>query len=216
MGPVSAAMAALCHPRPLYWLALQQAGLAGFQGWCICLAMRSPEDHETDADDLIRIGTVASVDLAAARCTVTIDEGAVTGPLRWIEGSMGATRSWSPPSIGEQVLVLAPAGETAAAVVLRGLVSQDFPAPDDRAVELIKFSDGAVVSYDAEAHALEITLPAGATLAISASGGVTIDGDVEVTGKLTASDDVIGGGKSLKTHTHGGVQAGGAQTGQPT
>jgi phage baseplate assembly protein V len=43
----------------------------------------------------------------------------------------------------------------------------------------------------------------------------TINGNVQVNGTLTASVDVIGGGKSLKTHKHGGVTVGGGQTGVP-
>lgn len=181
--------------------------------------MRTPEDTETDADGLIRLGAVASVDLVAARCTVTLDDSGgdavTTPPLRWIEPRMGNTRCWSPPSVGEQVILLCAGGEIGGAVVLRGLVCEAFTAPDNRAIDLVKFSDGAVLSYDSAAHALEITLPAGATASLSAPGGVAITGDVTLTGKLTASDDVIASGKSLKSHKHSGVQAGGAQTGTP-
>lgn len=50
---------------------------------------------------------------------------------------------------------------------------------------------------------------------------VAITGDLEVTGTIhtpstiTGDTDVVGGGKSLKTHTHGGVQTGGGNTGAP-
>ena len=49
------------------------------------------------------------------------------------------------------------------------------------------------------------------------SGGpaATFDGDMHTTGTMTADTDVIGGGKSLKTHTHNGVQTGGGNTGAP-
>jgi len=177
--------------------------------------MRTPEDIETDADGLIRLGTVASVDLAGARCTVRIDEDAESPPLRWIETRMGATRTWSPPSIGEQVLVLCPAGEIAAGIVLRGVASDAHPAPGTTLRELIRFADGAEIAYDPESHELEAVLPSGATAMLVADGGITITGDITLTGKLTASDDVIAGGISLKNHKHGGVQAGGAQTGAP-
>lgn len=49
----------------------------------------------------------------------------------------------------------------------------------------------------------------------SHTGPVSINGDVGVTGTVTASTDVIGGGKSLKTHTHSGVLTGGGNTGAP-
>jgi phage baseplate assembly protein gpV len=50
---------------------------------------------------------------------------------------------------------------------------------------------------------------------VNVVGNVAVNGEVTVTGKVTADDNVIGGGKSLKTHKHGGVQVGGAQTGAP-
>lgn len=45
---------------------------------------------------------------------------------------------------------------------------------------------------------------------------VQTGGDVSMSGTLTAATDVVGGGIHLKTHTHGGVTAGGAQTSPPT
>lgn len=179
------------------------------------MALRTPEDVETDPDNLIRLGAVASVDLAAARCTVTFDDDVTSPPLRWIEPRMGATRTWSPPSPGEQVVVLCPAGEIGAGLVLRGIVSDAAPPPGSGLKELIVFPDGAQIGYDPDSHELDIFLPAGASATIVADGGLTITGDVIVTGKLTASDDVIGGGKSLKNHKHTAVSAGTAQSGPP-
>lgn len=195
--------------------------MAGLPGNRHSVPMRTPQDAPTDPDELIRFGTVASVDLGAARCTVRIDEEAESPPLRWIEARMGTLRTWSPPSLGEQVVLLCPAGEIAAAVVLRGLVCDAFPAPDNTEIALMRFADGAVIAYDPQSHELAFELPDGATASILATGGVAIDGplsvngDVTVTGTVTASVDVVAGGKSLKTHVHPGVQAGGSQTGAP-
>ena len=44
---------------------------------------------------------------------------------------------------------------------------------------------------------------------------VQTDGDVSMSGTATVAVDVIGGGISLKNHTHGGVTAGGANTAVP-
>ncbi len=183
--------------------------------------MRTPEDIDTDPDGIVRLGRVMSVDLAAARCTVSFDDDAESPPLRWMEARMGATRTWSPPSVGEQVILLCPAGEIAAAVVLRGLVSEARPAPGASTRELIQFEDGAVLAYDPASHELEAVLPAGGTVSIIADGGVTIDGnvtilgDLGVIGQVTSTVDVVAAGKSLKSHKHGNVQAGAAQTGEP-
>lgn len=187
--------------------------------------MRSPESTPSDPDELIRFGRIASVDLAAARCTVTLDEDgpdggasgeAVTGPIRWIEGRAGQTRTWSPPSVGEEVVLLCPGGMIGSAVALRGLANSDNTPPNTTRTEMVKFSDGAILSYNPEGHALAFALPAGATLGITSRGGITIEGDIALTGRLTASDDVIASGKSLKNHTHGGVQSGSSQTGAPS
>jgi phage baseplate assembly protein V len=184
--------------------------------------MRTPEDSETDADNLVRLGTIASVDLAAARCVVSLADGVETPPVRWMESRMGAVRIWSPPSEGEQVLLLCPAGEISGGIAVRGIPSDAFPVPTN-APDLthIEFPDGAAISYDHAAHALLVTLPAGGTATLNVPSGVFINGPVEVngdviiTGTATASEDVVGGGKSLKSHMHGGVQAGSAQTGAP-
>lgn len=53
--------------------------------------------------------------------------------------------------------------------------------------------------------------PGGATI----NGPLAVNDDVSITGTATAADDVIGGGKSLKGHKHGNVQAGTSQTGAP-
>ncbi len=177
--------------------------------------MRTPEDTPTDADQLIRFGTIASVDLAAARCTVSLDDDAVTGPVRWLETRMGQTRTWSPPSVGEQVLVLCPAGEIGAAVALRGLVSDAFPPPGDDLIEIMKFKDGAALSYDTDNHALAFVLPEGGSLRVVAPGGMTLEGDLACTGTVKADGDVVAGTISLKNHKTTGVAAGAALSGPP-
>ena len=182
--------------------------------------------------ELMRFGKVAEVDLAARRCTVDTGE-LTTAPVRWLAPRAGATKAWSPPSVGEQVLLFCPGGEFTAAVALLGLESDANQLPGDSLKELIQFADGAVLSYDPEAHALEAALPAGATARIAADGGITLVGDVTITGDLlvegdsegqgnvtvqgsvAADDDVTAGSISLQQHKHGGVQAGGGQTGLP-
>lgn len=44
---------------------------------------------------------------------------------------------------------------------------------------------------------------------------IVLDGNVTVTGELTAAVDVIGGGKSLKNHVHSGVTTGSGNTAKP-
>lgn len=49
---------------------------------------------------------------------------------------------------------------------------------------------------------------------VNIKGNVNIEGDEKVSGNVTASD-CIGGGKSLSSHVHGGVESGGSTTGGP-
>lgn len=169
----------------------------------------------------IRLGTVAQVDLAQARCRVQTG-GMVTDYLPWFVTAAGNLITWSPPTVGEQVFVLSPEGDTLGGVVVRGLYSDAFPAPSASADEhLVRFPDGAVIRYDSAAHSLQAILPGGGKAQITASGGVTVDGpvtingDVTVSGKVTASTDVIGGGISLKIHKHLQVTPGNGVSGLP-
>lgn len=63
--------------------------------------------------------------------------------------------------------------------------------------------------------------PSAKTITLSAPGGVTINantqinGNLSVSGTITAAVDVIGAGKSLKSHVHGGVSPGSSNTGTP-
>lgn len=59
-----------------------------------------------------------------------------------------------------------------------------------------------------------IIIDSSGNLTINASQ-VIINSDVQVNGTLTATENVIGGGISLKEHTHGGVTAGSSTTGIP-
>lgn len=152
--------------------------------------------------DLLRFGTVETVDLAAATATVACGE-VVSPPLHWLQFA-GEFRLWSPPSKGEQVLLLCPEGDIAGGVILRGLNSTSFPAPASGANPQLHGKDGLIITLTSDG--IQITAP----------GGVAIDGNLNVTGLIAAGEDVVGGGISLKSHTHGGVQAGTAQTGAPS
>jgi hypothetical protein len=48
-----------------------------------------------------------------------------------------------------------------------------------------------------------------------ATNAGTITGSLNATGTVTGQADVVGGGKSLKTHTHSGVTTGSGNSGPP-
>jgi len=167
------------------------------------------EDIPADLSTLIRLGTIVSVTLDPPRCVVRYgdpdtDEDCETPPIRWVAGRAGKTRNWSPASEDEEVVLLCPDGQIGNAIAILGLNNDNAPPPGNTLAEVVEYQDGARIGYDPVGHALTAILPAGATAAIDAPGGLTIRGDVTIEGKLTASDDVIGGGKSLKGHYHPG------------
>ncbi|WP_421576596.1 phage baseplate assembly protein V [Stenotrophomonas maltophilia] len=177
--------------------------------------------------NLLRDGVVTEVDHHRHRCRVQTGE-AHTDFLPWFSAAAGELRTWAAPSSGEQVALLCGDGDLANAIVLRGLYCEQFPAPSaSPSLTLIQFKDGAVVSYDHDAHALSAVLPAGGTMAITADGGTTItgpvtikgatsiEGKVTVTGKVEVSEDVIAAGVSLTKHKHAAVQPGGGTSGPP-
>lgn len=196
------------------------------------------EDIPADLASLIRLGTVLSVDLAEARCIVRFGDPddpapAQTGPIRWLTPRAGLTRVWSPPSVGEQVLLLCPDGQIGAAIAITGIVQDAFPPLGNSTAEMIEFADGAKLSYDPEAHELVAVLPSGGTVDVTADGGITLRGDVTIEGNLTtngnaaftgdvtvdktltAEEDVVGDGISLKSHRHGQVASGSSLSGGP-
>lgn len=182
--------------------------------------MTALSDPRRLAGNLIQLGTIDHVDLAAATCRVRVGE-IETGDLPWLAARAGATRIWSAPSVGEQCLLLCPEGDMEGGIVLPGLFSDAMPAPAGDASDIIVFSDNARAGYDSTSHTLSIQLPAGGVLNIVAPGGirltgpVTVDGKLDCTATITAATDVVGGGKSLKDHVHTKVQAGGAISGPP-
>ncbi len=67
-----------------------------------------------------------------------------------------------------------------------------------------------------------MTLNLDGTVELDADTTITVNspttnwtGDINVTGTVTATTDVVGGGISLNSHTHSGVQSGGSSTGGP-
>ena len=158
-------------------------------------------------DNVVRVAVVAEVDAAALRLRArwaTDADGApvLSGWLPWVAARAGEGASeWWAPEVGERVLLLAPGGDLAAAAALPALYSDATPPPSkDAGRRVSKHADGAVIEYDADAHALKATLPAGATASIDADGGVdivgdvTVRGDVAVEGGVSASGDVAADG----------------------
>ena len=156
--------------------------------------------------NLIRKGRITDLDLSAEppTCRASVgdsgDSGLQTNWIPWITFAAGTTRDWLPPTKGEQVVLLCPMGDPAQGVALRGLLSDDAPAPDDSPnAHTRAYPDGARLQYNHASHTLTVELPAGSTMVVVAPGSITVqtkdatvqadtiqlDGDVTVTKSLT-------------------------------
>lgn len=150
-------------------------------------------------ENMIRIGTIHSVDHAKRRCRV--QSGAlVTQWLAWIERRAGETTTWDPPTFGEQAVVFSPSGEPANGIVFYGVPSDVIDTPShDKDKHVIKFPDGAVFSYDHATSHLKISGIKTATMI--ASDQVEFDtplvrmtGECEVLDRLTYRNGLSGYG----------------------
>ena len=149
-------------------------------------------DMQRRLANVVRVGVVASVDLPAARCRVTIGD-ILTAPLPFITCKAGEDRTWHPPEVGEQVIVLAPSGELTAGFVLGGVYTTAHPAPSTSPeVSKMLFKDGSTATYDRALHSLTLDLPtSGSALSVTVNGNVTLSATgnalVEADGNATVS-----------------------------
>lgn len=178
-------------------------------------------------ENLIRFGTIAAVQMKPPH--VRVKTGTLTtGWLPWIAPRAGADREWNPPTVDEQVILFSPSGQLGNGIVLTGLFSDQIPANGDReGLHRRSYRDGAVIEYDSITHHLNVTLPEKGTTNLVSQGGIHIVGPIThegdytqtgnqtITGKITASVDVVAAGISLVKHAHGGVMPGSGITGQP-
>ncbi|MCQ4302672.1 phage baseplate assembly protein V [Stutzerimonas frequens] len=168
-------------------------------------------------ENIVRFGTIEAVQMQPPR--VQVKSGNITTAWRpWLNLRAGADREWDPPTVGEQVVLLSPSGNLAQGVALTGLFSDLIPANGDReGLHRRTYRDGAVIEYDSIAKRLLAILPDGGQAELQATGGITILGDVNITGLVTVSEDVVAGPSAISFigHKHTGVQTGPSQTGVP-
>lgn len=161
-------------------------------------------------ENLLRPGTVQAIDHASARLRVASGD-LLTDWLPWFERRAGHLRTWCPPSIGEQCLVLSPGGDLASGMVLVGLNSEEHPTPSNTpSLHRTQYPDGTIVDYDHTAHSLDIVLAGGSSASITADS-ITLQGAVKVIGASLTHNGVNVG----SSHTHSGIFPGPANTGGP-
>lgn len=175
-----------------------------------------------------RVGAITSYDPNTYTAIVQLQPDSIlTGWLQvsspWIGNGWGM---FSPPNIGDLVVVEYINGDLQSGVIAGKFYNQvnlPLPAPSGEFWLFHKLgaffkltNDGKLTISDG--HGATITLNGDGTISIVATqttitGPLHVTGNVQVDATLTANTDVIGGGKSLKTHVHPDPQGG--NTGPP-
>ena len=156
-----------------------------------------PQDHsniafrvaelERKLVNVVRPGRVFEVDAERTRVRVAYDatlkgEPVVTAWLPWLTARAGVVMTWSVPSLGEQVLLLAPTGDLAQAFVLPAIYQIPQEPPTDPHVHALLLPEGDVLKIE---------------------GAVEIAGDVSVSGDMAAHEVTATGVRvRLGTHRH--------------
>jgi len=130
--------------------------------------------------NMIRIGRVVELDAPAARVKVEVG-GSITDWIPWGSERASATRSWSARRPGEQVLVFAPYGDLAQAVVGASLFQTDHPAPAaSQDQEHLVFPDGSAIDYNSASNTLTVTVAEGGNVIVNCKHA-TLNAENDVT-----------------------------------
>ena len=170
---------------------------------------------ERRLDNLMRVGTVAETDYAAARVRVRSGD-LLTGWIPWLTRRAARDIDWWAPEIGEQVLLLAPCGDPAQAVCLPAVYQAAHPAPEAApTVRTIRFADGMRISYDRQQSLLTVDCPGTATVSVAGDVAIQVGGQAAVaaSGAVTISS---GASVTLTAPAVNIAAAGGATTGAMT
>ncbi|MEM7197680.1 MAG: phage baseplate assembly protein V [Pseudomonadota bacterium] len=110
-------------------------------------------------DRLVSYGTIMQVDNAKKRARVKIGDNE-TGWLPWLELAAATDRTWVPRIKGEQVVVIASAGNFNQGIILGAVNQAQFPAPaNSDTLHRTKYGDGAIIEYDRKNSTYHIALP---------------------------------------------------------
>lgn len=174
--------------------------------------MKTLADVIRRLENMHRFGLIADVDHALAR--VKVQSGAIlTDWLPFAAMRAGTTKTWSPPTVGEQCLIISLSGELTTALVIVGIYTANSAPSQNPDEHVVEFADGARFVYNQASSTLTIN---GVQSTVINCPNNTINGNLNVDGKIESTGDQIAGGISQISHIHGGVTPGPAKTGKPT
>lgn len=152
-----------------------------------------------------RHGTVAEVDPAAGTVRLKLGDGPdgpfLSPPIPYAQ-TMGALKAHIPPSVGQNMTLIAPGGDWRQAVAIGLSASDSNPSPSGAGNQHVITFGSVTITLTSSG----LTIVAGGTTVQISGGGVTVTG-----GQVRHNSKNIG-----SDHTHSGVTSGPSNTGAPT
>ncbi|RBO90512.1 phage baseplate assembly protein V [Pseudochrobactrum asaccharolyticum] len=166
-------------------------------------------------NNLFREGEVVEVDYDNG--TVVVEAmGIRSSSVPWVEQS-GAINEWTPPSVGQRMVLVSPDGDMGMGFALKGGFTDNTPAPHNKGSEKRVTIGGAVVTQTADGMFIQV---GGAKLSFTEDGmNIDVGGSTfsftgvgfEQSGGVQKHNDKNVG----SDHIHGGVERGGSNTSGP-
>lgn len=190
---------------------------------------------------MLKFGIISKIDGDKGLVQVKFpdDDDMISGWLPMLQHGSKANKYFRIPDLEEHVSCLMDEN-CENGVVLGSIYSKDETpgAAKGKDIAGVEFSDGTVVKYDRAGHKLIITTTGNVEIEAAT---MKLTGDLDVTGKITASEGITAGGDleatgdikttngdiktttgdvkaaliTLKLHKHGGVTSGGSVTATP-
>ncbi|SPL65351.1 phage baseplate assembly protein V [Ochrobactrum soli] len=151
-------------------------------------------------NNMFREGVVKEVDYENGTVIVTA-HGIDSPPTSWSEQA-GDINEWTPPSVGQRVMLVSPDGELSKSFIIKGGFTDDTPQPHNKGAEKRVVIGGATITHTAEGLFIEVD---GTSYQFTGKGFTQTGGKQEHDGKNVGS-----------SHIHGGVVPGGANTDVPS
>ena len=137
--------------------------LARASGHHGCMALQTSDSSQTPVDilrrleNLIRLGTVAEV-RHERPARVRIQTGKLlTTWVPWLNLRAGETKDWSPPTAGEQCVLLSPGGDLTQAVAVMGVFSDAHPQNSEHPKETrTTWANGDHMVHNSETGAFDL------------------------------------------------------------
>lgn len=166
---------------------------------------------------MVRHGTVHVVDAKAGTVRLRLggtDAEPFLSPAIPYAQVAGALKVHSPPSVGQQMTLMAPSGDFRQATALPMTWSDANGSPSEKGDEHVAtFGDTRVEMRGGDLHVAtpKIVFECGGVTVEVSAAGVEIKGDLKVTGgAMTHEDRNVG-----SDHRHTGVRTGSGRTGAP-